>query len=387
MPHALQDQDQDLEVEQENRLIAQALDPSNHDFEWTLEPGEKANNAVDYEDLSDDDLAEDEDENNVPSVSVEKVDTNGGSFDDLATQTQEDGLPDLTNGSGPDGDDIDFDELFGGDEGPSSPVGLRDADVGVQPIIQQDGAAVSFSFGEDLPYAHPADDPRKDSFTRKNETINAGEQPLFRPINFSSNDDAPSKEELLQRELFAMSSSGFGSYEYPPAPPENQEELLATLWPQFERHAVPRFASLLAPRKARYVGKTPLKTPKPVQPTKVSLDLATDQEKNFKVNSGSGKRTLDDIEQLGMVIIPSASPTKTDSGEDVDMDSDYENEIVGGVTWQDLQIVCADWDIATPISPDPMPTQSTVAGDEEDLFRDIDERWSNQAEGHSAKVL
>ena len=380
MPHALTAQDpaDDGEDDDYRRLLQHAQDPRN--FEEPSDLGEKADNAVDYGDLSDEDLADDEDENNIASLSVVRGVTNCGSFDDSGTQTQDENEPDLTGGSGPEGDM--YDHLFNDDEGPSSPVDLTDADGGIQPIIQHDGANVSFNFDEDVPFTIPAEDLLNDSF----QATHAAEQPKFLPVNFSSNDKALSAE-LQQRELFAMSGSGLGSSQFLPAPPENQEELLATLWPQFERNGVPNWTSMLPSRKARYIGKTPLKAPKPVQPTKVSLEIAADQAKDFTSNFGPSKRSFDDLEQPGLVVIRSASPEKTDADEEIDMDSDYENEVVGGATWQDLQIICADWDIAAPSSPNLMPLQNKTAGDEEDLFRDIDEKLNKQAEGHSAKVV
>ena len=386
MPHALVTTD--TQDAQDDLLIQQALDPeSNLDFSRDLEPGEKADDAVDYEDLSDDDLADDEDTKPTQSFSIDHLDSNAGSFEDMARPAQEEeDLPELTNGSGPEGDG--FDDLFG--DVPSSPVDIGDGQPVTQNTIQPDGMDISFEFEDSGQFADSSQTLPDAQFSTEQKVNPTSSQTIFRPVNFAPKDVALSKEQLLQQQLFAMSGSGIGSAEYPPAPPENQEELLASLWPKYERDTVPRFMDLLPPKQARYVGKTPLKVPKLVQPTKVSLELAPDQEKMFKINATSNKRNREDYEQQGIVLISAAVSADSSGDEDVDIDSDYENEPIGGVTWQDLQIICEDWDIYSPPSS-PNHSQLTKnelpMGDHDDIFRDIDEVWETQQDKHSAKVI
>ena len=377
MPHAVDERD--AQDEQDDLLIQKALDPQyDFDFSRDLEPGEKADDAIDFEDISDDDLAEEEDEGQPNSSATIKVESAGASFEDELGFTQEDDLPGLTtSGSAPEGDGLD--DLFG--DAASSPIDLRDGPE----IKGKDDMGMSFEFEDDL-FSESLGTAGIATTTEKRVELPTNES-LFRPIDFSSKTAAPSREQLLQQELFAMSRNGFGSSDFPPAPPENQEELLTSLWPKFERDTVPRFMDLLPPKKARYIGKTPLKVPKPVQPTKVSLELAPDQEKSFKLTTSVTKRNQEEINRQGIVEITETNALQSSSEDEIDLDSDYEGEPVGGVTWQDFQVVCEDWDIhSLDLSPSPeihVPG-SPLVDDQDDLFRDLDEEWDRQL--GSAKV-
>ena len=59
MPHATEPHD--VEADRDQALIERVLDPQNTELDWTreLEPGEKADDAVDFEDIGGDDLADD----------------------------------------------------------------------------------------------------------------------------------------------------------------------------------------------------------------------------------------------------------------------------------------------------------------------------------------
>ena len=391
MPHAIatnDDQKQRDETEIQ-RLLTNQTDP---ELSFVLEEdpnrdlGEKADNAIDFADLADDDLAEDEEEQPGHSFGTEKIDSNAESFEDLAGLANEDDLPELTSGSGPENDA--FDDLFG--DTPSSPVEFGDLQTAARSAGQPNGMGSSFDFDSSERFPGSSQAIPEIPFSIKDHSTLVSDQPLFRAGTLPPKDAALSKEQALQERLFAMSGVGTGGTDYPPAPPENQEELLASLWPKFESGTVPRFMDLLPPKKARFVGKTPLKVPKPVHPTKVSLELAPDQEKSFKLSTASRKRTYEDYEQQGMIKIPSAPSTDVSGDDDVSMDSDFENETIGGVTWQDLQILCEDWDIDTlpmPSSPDRLSTDNSGPGDQDDLFRDIEEGWAAAGGQRSAKVI
>ena len=377
MPHAVDECDAQDELD--DLLIQQALDPQNEfDFSRDLEPGEKADDAIDFEDISDDDLAEEEVEGLPNSSATIKVDSAGASFEDELGFTQDDDLPGLTtSGSAPEVDGLD--DLFG--DAPSSPVGLNNGPE----TKGKDDISMSFEFEDDL-FSESLGTARISPTTEKRTELPATET-LFRPIDFSSKTADPSREQQLQQELFAMSRNGFGSSDFLPAPPENQEELLTSLWPKFERDTVPRFMNLLPPKRARYIGKTPLKVPKPVQPTKISLELAQDQEKSFKLTTPASKRSQEESTRHGLVEIIDTNAVQSSSEDEMDIDSDYEGEPVGGVTWQDFQVVCEDWDIPNlNLSPSPeiLVHDSPIVDDQDDLFRELDEEWNKQT--GSAKV-
>jgi len=374
MSNLTQDEEDDL-------LIQRALDPENHDLDFNreLEPGEKADDAIDFEDISDDDLAEDEGDIPGQSSSATRADDGGASFDDQLQSFTQDDLPGLTNDSVAGGDD--FDDLFG--DGLSSPV---------ESVNQQGGkggedAGVSFNFGDDL-FSDPLE-PDNPAMTTEQGIELPPSEPLFRPIDFSAKIATPSREELLQQELFAMSRSNLGSADHIPAPPENKEELLASAWPKFEPDTVPRFMDLLPPKSARYIGKTPLKPPKPLRLTKVNLELAPDQAKMFTTTTSGATITREDYEAHGLIAITHSDVDKDMSEDDLEVESDYENEPVGGFTWQDIQVACANWDIpevSESSSPAHKRSTSPMATDQDDLFRDVDEAWARQREGPASKV-
>ena len=382
MPHSVSPQE--TQAEADDLLIEQALNLENSfDFTRELEPGTKADDAVDFEDISDDDLAEDEDEKTTRSSTAQKTAINDLSHDDLLDSGQGDELADFIGQKHVEGDGLD--DLFG--DVPSSPTDLRDG----QDVTEQSRMDMSFAFEEDgddlfaesfgivgssIPTARPTQDPLADHKQRQ----------LLQTV---AKQAAPSKEQLLQQELFAMSRFGLGNPDYPPAPPENQEELLQSLWPKFERDTVPRFMDLLPPKKARYIGKIPLKVPKPVQPTKVSLELAADQEKSFRLTASTHTRSWQDPEQQGFVAIPPAVTAQSNSEDEWDVDSDFEGEPIGGVTWDDIKVVCEDWDVQTlalSTTPDREVSPDLVNNEQEDLFRDMDDEWEQQMGRPSAKV-
>ena len=385
MPHAMQDHD--TQEEEDDRLIQLALDPDPEntldiDFNRELDPGEKADDAIDFGDLSDDDLADEEDGATVPHA-ANRIGEDDGSFGDLGALTQEEGLPELTSGSGNDGDG--FDDLFG-DDMPSSPVDVKESAKVVKPVIRPNGLTASFDLEDDEELANsPGVLPGLSA--SQNQKLPASSDPtMFRPVQYSSKDAALSKEQQIQQALFAMSGSGTAT-DYPPAPPENQQELLASLWPKFERDTIPRFMDLLPPKKARYVGKTPLKKLKPVHPTKVNLELATDQEKGFRVFSGPSKKTQEEGERRGLILVPEVVLAEKSSSADLEVESDFENEPIGGVTWQDLQIICEDWDTHSsivPSSPDQLGARDPSI-EQDDLFQDLKDDWSEPLGRNYAK--
>lgn len=385
MPHATEIRD--AQEEEDDRLIQLALDPDpenaiNIDFSRELEPGEKADDAIDFGDLSDDDLADEEDEPSVPNA-LSRSAEDDGSFGDLGASTQEECLPELTSGSGNDGDG--FDDLFG-DDMPSSPVDLKENSKVVKPAIRSNLLTTSYELEEDEELASSSE-VLPDMAASQSHTLSASSDPsMFRSMNFSSKDVALSKEQQIQQALFAMSGSGAVT-DFLPAPPENQEELLASLWPKFERDTIPRFMDLLPSKKARYVGKTLLKKPKPVHPTKVNLDLAVDQEKSFRISSGPSRKTQQEAERQGLVLIPELVSAEKSSDEDLEIDSDFEHEPVGGVTWQDLQIICEDWDTlsSTVSSTTEQPSAQDPLMEQDGLFQDDADVWPEPPGRSSAK--
>ena len=342
MPHATslhdsQDYHDDL-------LIRQALDPENPiDFNRELEPGEKADDAIDFGDLSDNDLAEEETESKSVQEHSDQLDTLFTGFENVSSFAQDGGGPEETRSNSHEGDG--FDDLFG--DPPSSPV--EDKRESIDPLHFKRTVEKDLSFDadeEDSHYSKRSCTFQEPSLTQTQEVARITSQPIFRPIIFNASDATSTREQQLQQELFAMSGSGcgLGGIEVLPPPPENREELLASLWPNFERSTVPKFMNLLPPKKTHYIGKRPLKRPKVVHPTKISLELNPDQAKGFKLTSSSSQRPQEELDQTNIFTCSKRPTAQWISDEDEDIDSDLEHQPTRGASWQDLQFACGDWD-------------------------------------------
>lgn len=337
MPHAISPHDSQGELD--DLLIQQALDPENPlDFNRELEPGEKADDAIDFENISDDDLADDEDEGK-PRTPTQEASDIDNTFGGLESFVEEE--PKFTNSEGAVQDEFDY--LFG--EMPSSP--LRDGNEPKQSQLSIESAGLGGASDLEGDYHTQGTDPDLLEVagvgTQGSPEIRS--QTLFRPVTFDGKESVMSREQRLQEELFAMSRHGRGGSDILPPPPENPEELLMSLWPKFRRGAVLKFMDLLPPKKNRYVARKPLKRPKPVQPTKINLELAQDQEKSFRLSSVTSRKMQEDIDRACVIAITNITPVERTSDGDEDMESDYEHEPVGGISWQDLQIACEDWDV------------------------------------------
>lgn len=383
MPHATSPRD--LQEEIDNILIQQALDPeSNFDFNRELEPGEKAEDAIDFGDLSDDDLADDESDR----LSTEPV-GNGpavvSSFDDLKSGTTDQELHELENGEPTEEDG--FDDLFG--ENVDSH--REDPEEARRPPFFTPSAGIGFAVTDNedpLFQEHPKlfpGLPPPQVQVRQDTLVQT--QAILPPATSNAQDKTISKEEQLQQELFAMSGYALPGVDYLPPPPENQEELLRSLWPKFERAIVPRFMELLPPKKTPYVRKAPPKKPKRFQPTKLNLDLAKDLEKSFRLPlSSSSRRKCEDLDQTCVISVPDISSLQRTIHDPEDMDTDPESEITKDVTWQDLQILCQDWDSqARDLC---RPDESGIDRALENLSsrRDHQSNITDQAEVHVSKV-
>ncbi|KAL6230796.1 hypothetical protein BDW75DRAFT_244503 [Aspergillus navahoensis] len=294
-----------------------------------LEPGEKADDAVDYEDFDDDELPEEEImQHNARAVAENGLDLPetsddalfGGGGDDLFE------APDKEEQVPPD----ELDDLFG--EAPSSP----------RPD-QADETRDLFFEEEERPAT--VERPQGTQLDEDQESLQ--DDGALTPIA-DDMDPASLRAWKLQQALFAMSNVGPDN---PPAPPENVEELLQSLFPMFERNTLPRFLELIPHKKAYFIGKTPLKPPKPVLPGKVNIELAQDQEKVFRSGGQTFKRSLE-AEHHGIVPVAETSQEEEEEEARDEFDLDYESDepLPGGITAEDLRVVCADWDVRDDIS-------------------------------------
>lgn len=275
--------------------------------------GDKADDAIDYEDM--DDLADDED------LSV-------GDKDDLqlSGSTLQDNV-----GEGHEEDDG-LDDLFGGG---SSPVQERSQhENGVLMSSEVQGLSADANTQQTQP-----------SF----RDVNYGTQHQQRQVEDDEDEDDPQWRE--QMALFNLAKRG-GDQEHVPAPPQTSQEYFDRIWPNFERDKNPRFSSLLPRKRAFFVPRTPLKPPKPIQLNKVSLDIAVDQEKSFRLPS-TGATTIEgrrlEEAQRGILFITDDGENVAEEGDTMeveDIDIINEDEVIGNISWNDLKLACEDWDIA-----------------------------------------
>lgn len=382
MPHATSPRD--LQEELDDILIQQALDPeSSFDFNRELEPGEKAEDAIDFGDLSDDDLADDESEapltkpagNGTVAVSV---------FEGSGSRAPDQELHEMANYESNEGDG--FDDLFGDNVASHR----EDAEEARRPQIATSSAGIGFAIKPDETLLsqgyprHPPDLPPAQVRARQDGLVQA--RAITQPATSTVQDRSVSKEQQLQQELFAMSGYGISGVDYLPPPPENQEELLKSLWPKYERTVVPRFMELLPPKKMPYSKKTPLKKPKSFQPTKLNLDLAKDLEKSFRLPLTSSRRNGEDLDQTCVISVPDILSPQGTIHDAEDMELDPESEITKDITWQDIQILCQEWETLSTDSGHSDPPRGGAAPEKMSPPRDYGGSISEQLDVHVSKV-
>ncbi|CAG8892348.1 unnamed protein product [Penicillium egyptiacum] len=383
MPHATPkapEGDEDTDFNDVMRQLNNYEDtgPSLDFLSRELEVGEKADDAIDYEDFDDDELPEEEVITR-PAPALPAVNDNQDPFaslgsDDAALFGNGDDLfgdP----GEGAQTQDDNLDDLFG--EGSFSP-----------PPAGQDDSTRGLFEDEEMPLTDaPVDLPPIPSAPKPQP-----EPPMMDEDEFPDDDSILSEDmnpvELrawkLQQQLFAMSG-----VENPPAPPENHEELLHSLFPSFDRNTLPRWLELIPHKKAIFIGKQPTKPPKPVLPTKVNIELAADHERAFRTGQPL-KRGLDH-ETHGLVMITRSDrgeegeEADEDTKEDIDMDDVDGNEVLpGGFTMQDLRTICADWDVKDDVSSID-PEEKPLAQRTDDILDEDEADWLMETELPSKK--
>lgn len=324
-----------------------------------LEAGEKADDAVDYEDIGDDDLPE------------EEFASSGG--DDAGLNFSGTTLQD--SGGTLDNGDVDMDDLFG------------------------DGGAQDDLFGDDPDHSDPArentqhkDDPLTSIEDLVQEGFNAAGQDKPQSDNRNNTQAAVKEEEEEEdpevREQLALFAQSLRRKDEPSdAPKKTSKEEFEKIWPNFEADKPPRFFSLVPRKRAFYIPKVPLKAPRPFQMNKLSLDLAPDQEKSFRLHptttAKSGRQQEED--QGGIIHIASTTEDDGDGNEQIDFDrfdTIDDHEMIGNVSWSDLRITCEDWEVpddssATTLSEGgqaPTPPDSISAGQSPNKKRRLGDR-------------
>jgi hypothetical protein len=285
-----------------------------------LVPGEKAPDAVDYENISDDDLPEEEEA------------STGIASDEEGMQMMQSSAP-LQAAADEDGEEEDgnLDYLFGPDPD-MEPAESREDSVpsNETPLPSTELTAAP---------AAPQDDPDDDG------------------------DDGDQDPEYREQ-LALFKAAGRGGHDHnAPALPKTSPEEFERVWPNFEPDKPPRFFSLVPRKRAYFVPKVPLKEPKVMKIDKINLDIAVDQEKSFRLPATAvtlkNARQLED-EPNGLIYITDDAEEQRQSDENVDLenlDSFDDHEMIGNVSWNDLTIACENWDLPDAAS------ESTISDD------------------------
>jgi len=375
MPHAVNADD--LQKQQDDAEIARLF--SNDDYgrqdndldflNRELEVGEKADDAEDFEDIGDDDLASEGEEG------VESKD-NDEDLKDFQNDTPVD-INDEDNAV-----DNDDDDLFGDEGNLFTPI--HDAEPHLRSAHNEpDHTRTVLSKKSSDSNIHQesgvgdlgSDDDGSLAGQDENETAE---------VAVEEDDDLEMDDVVaLQRALFARAARR-NSHE-PPDAPETDMDLFFSIWPSYNPETSARFVELFPPVPGTFNWRVPLKPPKVLQLTKLNLEIAADTERSFRqVNSTTTKRNLLDP-VLGQSNLVKAIAPETEvydkDGEDVCADNDDDCDEVAGVSWADIELACCDWDVAS--SEDEAPTRRRKSPFAQDGFvTEIDDNQVDSDRSH-----
>ena len=283
-------------------LGGQSLDNVLKDaHERELDKGEKADDAVDYEDFDDDDLPDEEEATgqSQPSYKLAGIEDAAATADDGA---DDDDLNDLFE----DGD-VDMGSFI------AAPASLAGADAAGTPMAADE-------------------DGDKDSLASEHDDAMGLSQ---LPDDLADTEDI--KLYLLQKALFESGAA-------PETQEENLDEWVRTEFPNYDKNELPYFNRLFPPQPAHWTpawykqGKDPVKPPKPLRPTKVTLDIEPDHR--FLFNSVGTTGHVEPRKDLVHILRPEQARDSDDS----DDESNDDEPLPGGYTMQDLEFFCADFD-------------------------------------------
>lgn len=154
-------------------------------------------------------------------------------------------------------------------------------------------------------------------------------------------------------------------------PPQTEAELLQHKFPNFEKHKTLFHNQLFPQWPAEYMYKEPLnkdRDPPEFVPTKLELELDVDTSKLFRIpdsaltatHQRSQQQTEDWTKTIGALAVD------IDDGRSEDSDSD--NELVGGFTLDEITTICDDWDSPlNPSKPSEEPASVAIADDDEEM--------------------
>jgi transcription initiation factor TFIID subunit 1 len=319
---------------------------------------DKAEDAVDYEDFSEDDLPDEEEPTNTG-------DRSGDEGDDALRSLYADPLPDslaavpaqpaTTGHDGYDEKDVAMGDLFG--EGEDNLFGEHSSPEEVRqpaPQPRPGGLALPSKSGLSLPpfagaFAQTRAPLRQSPTPMSPPSFQERDYSAMSPASMASTDDDEGldPEVALQRRLFKDSRRRNAGEDVLTGPIDTDMELFHTLYPGYEESRAPLFVDLFPSRNVEYKGKVPLKPPKAVLPTKPVLNILQDQERIFKAVTATNKAGLESTFNNSIITLRAENEEKDDSDDEFDAINFDEDERIGGISMQDLALICQDWDAAS----------------------------------------
>ncbi|KAI1082044.1 hypothetical protein F5B20DRAFT_45896 [Whalleya microplaca] len=153
--------------------------------------------------------------------------------------------------------------------------------------------------------------------------------------------------------------------------PESADELVAHRFPEFEEHKILYYNRMIPEWPANYTYKEPPnkdKDPPDFVPTKLELELEADCSKLFRIPDS----TLSAVHQKSNYVdeddwgnAPGAP--SLDIADGFSDDSDADDELVGGLRLHEIATMCDDWDASFTL-PDPSTSKAAVSiADDEDM--------------------
>lgn len=347
MPHAIEDEamggvDEDAAVAQYLRDHEEGFEAADLQFDQT----DKADDAVDYEDFSDDDLPEEQE----PEGKIEESTEDGyllrqlGDFNAQSEQPATSGLHDLSEHD-LFGETDENNDLFG--EHLSSPEVERHAPLST---AQQQPSGLALPSKSAL--ALPTYQPMRKSSQASSSSISPPPFPdrgyaALSPTSMTSEDEDHDLDPqvVLQRSLFKASKLRTAGDDEDHLSREPDWHTFYSLYPGYEKSQAPRFVDLFPPRAVEFKGKAPLKPPRVIVPTKLSLDLLHDQERGFKALAASNKSKQDSTFNNSLVPLANRYTADSESDDELTFSELDETERVGNLTMHDLALICQDWEI------------------------------------------
>lgn len=314
---------------------------------YVLQPGEKAENAIDFEDIDDDDLIDEEEETTGGPVQPPESSFLEG-IEESAAQPEDDPMDD---------------DLFG-DDGD-----LED----------------TFAFS-----AQGDDISRADVDKRKARVEDADDQDAAAGTNFAAalagKDAEMSEEDQREYRLQQLMLSGnneeaqieaFGI--------RNKDLWLAQNFPMYDRDdEAPFWNKILPPKLGTWKDDKKPKKPKVLRPNKVTLDIEPDQKVLFTTPATAA---VPMEPRLDLVYFTAG---KGQEKQELLDESESDDELPNGLTDQDLELMCTDFDTLSHLADEEFAyPEPRIVGEDLDMsdledFNDFEQPMKKRRTGLSA---